>query len=225
MKKGLLFTLAVLCVSAAQAVTTNWYSNSSSTNNYTATCSGVQLNLGEAGVEYAAQVSRVNFMINSSSNFIANNTMTTLYASLIVAADSSVLKSGIVAQMYTNANITSPEGAKVGGNQAYAGGSSFGFLSFNLDGIQLDADTNYKLCFYTDESCTQSASISLRGYWDSSRDPENVYLDANGDEVVHQNVAVSAHTWYAGTAVVPEPTVLALLALGAAGLALKRKVA
>lgn len=243
MKKAIIFAVAALCVSVAQAVTTSWYSthptsNSSGTsaeNLYSGArteIAGVQLGLTDAGITDKVAISRVNFAINSSGNFIVNNNvMNSIYAQLI--CDTETVVKGVRAQLYVNDSSIkySPNGtsgeAQAGSNKPYNGvepntsSGGYGFLSFDLDGVTLDPEKSYKLMFYTNEDCTTDTGTTVTLLEQSGITAnKNIYLKADGTALSN----AAALVWYEGT-IVPEPTVLALLALGVAGLALKRKVA
>lgn len=206
MKKAFLFALAALCVSVAQAVTITWSTmqgNAVSSDGKYATNS-VTFNLSKVagcvtstiGTNTSAYLQSIVFAGRSDGDSNYNVS----YA-VLKDANSNILGTSTSYTKDTNVNmlVAASNGYTTYNRTAH---------TFAFDDIFIeDMTANYTLTFYN----TSDANVQL-GYSVVKNSPEG------SNSVWTPAMTVTLNT-------VPEPTVLALLALGVAGLALKRKIA
>lgn len=208
MKKAFLFALAVLCVSAAQAVTITWSTmqgNAVSSDGKYATDS-ITFNLSQVagcvtstiGTNTSAYLQSIVFAGRSEGD--ANYTV-----SYAVLEDANGNALGTSTSYTKNTNVNMLVAAASGGYTTYNRTAH----TFTFEDIFVnDITANYTLKFYN-----ASDALAKLGYSVVKNSPTNA-----------TNVWTPAMTVTLSDTV-PEPTALALLALGVAGLALKRKVA
>lgn len=192
MMKALLFTLAALCVSAMQAVTTGWTTK--------------QDDVTTTGTFSVALVVNID-----TSTITANTSYLTASASsnANLSAQIGVDRDGEMGRIWAGNSVSSTGTIKDGKNVLGI------IFQRNHDGKSLTVS------YYMDG--TIYGYSTLKSYWSTgyaTTDIDTFTNNTNGT-LYFMNGAATA----ADFAPLPEPTVFALLALGVAGVALKRKVA
>ena len=187
MKKGILFALAALCVSAVQAVTITWSANTTTggtageSNNWL----GVLLISGE-------------FDPSKNGSYTAWNDGTS-------QAKMTATPEGVEVHYNAGSNIFPITGNAISAQTFDAGDLAAGtytLLFYSPGWYNSNKNFQYYTFNLTDAMVEGGAEVTI----------DSIQYGNPG-----QNKALT------GTASVPEPTALALLALGVAGLALRRK--
>ena len=223
MKKFMLLALAALCVSAAQAVTCTWNSSEGAfagfkkTNGDTVTWAGefsITVNFTATSTpETIFQLLTANgagkageFRFNSNNNWSGNTANFATYK----GDDSAVWMA--TNGDFSNARVVSTDGSK----------SNTIKLTFNgyNDDNNTYASVSYDIIFANGDQQTYTITNTLHSTGAITFGMEELAWTsiATGEGVTINSMTLDATP-------VPEPTALALLALGVAGLALKRKVA
>ena len=201
MKKAFLFVLAALCVSAAQAVTYTW-SNCDNT---------------------AGSSNKANYTTLSISFFVDSTVQNTL------PTTGEILLKEIAIIRREDPLSTNPSTVKLFDGATEVATATVNVTTddvLDMNGPGLYTRGAYHLVFGDDVIVDVTKTYTLKGY-----DANGTAM--NGDAVFGITVVreETGTQWVAPMRVtaesvpVPEPTALVLLALGVAGLALKRKVA
>ncbi len=217
MKKAILFMLATLCISAVQAVTATWTGNTGVTGLFSYGASSKH----SLVATFSATGTGVLFLAGQEQNYTRYDNKKN---SIRIERDAEgtitlIVKGGTGTNLETSLilaeNVAINEEHKV----AYA---------FN----RLANGTTSNLDVYFDGEKITTLSINTEGInkWNGPVNGIMQTENATFDFAVYDNVLLSeaegvALTTPKANTDVPEPTALALLALGVAGLALKRKVA
>ena len=198
MKKAFLFALAALCVSAAQAVTFSWTTQ--------------QSDIGTNGTfSVALKVTLTSADLNTNKAFLIVKN----------AIENPTIYAGVGASNASNhgrvwINNTSTFWSR---GTIKEGENIFGIV-FARNATSDGQSRSLTVSYYINGTWVDSSETDT--YWSTGQATTDLnVIEHEGGTLYFANGAATATDF----ASVPEPTALALLALGVAGLALKRKVA
>lgn len=227
MKKAFFALTAVLVAGLAGAVT--WTSTGSTGTGAFVSSSTY------SGYTPSADVSlMITFSLSDLQTATANGTTALIGIAHAYDSSTTYISTGSGASFYATIAATNTEGVYTitfGGKTNTTGlntSSSNGGLGTNLGSITITASESNAVVLSVDHYTNSSNQLCV-GYaisWNGETIATAAHTDVTSgmDDYVYTSALSGASISYVnGVALVPEPTVLALLALGVAGMALRRK--
>lgn len=214
MKKAFLFMLATLCISAAQAVTATWTGSTGITGQFSYGASSKH----SLVATFSATGTSVLFLAGQAQNYNGNKNN-----SIRVERDAAgTIKLIVRGGAGTNPETSFTLAENVAINEEHK-------VAYAFDRLANGTTSNLDVYFDGKKVTTLSINTNGTNQWNGPVNgimkTENATFDiAVYGALLSEAEGVALTTPKTNTDV-PEPTALALLALGVAGLALKRKVA
>ena len=207
--------VALLTVATAQAVTVGWttYPSSETQQAIAGLTSGVTVSLGSLANFSGSIENDVDapFAVTAGNTYTVTNLAFAIWSEKQWSSKASksigvvVVQDGAIVAASTG-TATQFGGNGGDGNHAYAGTDEKGFISFDFAGFEATTADSFTVYFV---NTTDPSDITYEG------------LSGNLYNVAGVGLVDGAYR----ATVLPEPTALALLALGVAGVALRRRVA
>ncbi len=229
MKKFIAIAALTVCATAAQAVATAWstqWMTTGAQGNYYGfdmSLSTIQGQVGGAAGtpatgHYSADVSKISLGLTTSNDWANYWTANSVTPYLVV-----VLQGQNTIQAISAAGTSS--------RTAFYGQTNKAVADFTFSDFTMDSEKSYTVYFVS-----STEGLSVGGTYDKENltvgrfigytyDGDHTVYNQDGDAYTENRITAVVRYELDNVQVLPEPTVLALLALGVAGVALKRKVA